>query len=70
LLFCTIPVSLKGKNFGRSDCSNAVFAEVQFCRPQANNGVKITSNAVFHAESESNLDFIVGSMVEKLLDAN
>ena len=70
LLFCTIPVSLKVKNYVRSDCSNADFAEVQFCRPLTSVGVKITSNAVFCAESESDLGFVVGSMVKKLLVDN
>jgi hypothetical protein len=68
LLFCTIPVSLKGKIFFYR--SNADFAEVQFRRPQTNDGIKITSNAVFHAESESDLGFVVGSMVKELLGDN
>ena len=67
LYYSSIP---KSKNYVRSDCSNADFAEVQFCRPLTSVGVKITSNAVFCAESESDLGFVVGSMVKKLLVDN
>jgi hypothetical protein len=64
LYYSSIP---KRQNFYRS---NADFAEVQFRRPQTNDGIKITSNAVFHAESESDLGFVVGSMVKELLGDN